>query len=656
MVLIPPGAVGLKFWSQRAERLDAVITTAFTADPGDYSVTGAATSSVLRVFTFDATTAGSYALTGTDALLTKLSPFTWNPSDKSPNVTLSNSDKTATLSSSIVAGVRSIRKNANGVAGKYYAEFVIDSPGAGVRVGVSNSTLAIDSVTGAIFVGIGGQAAFGSTSLGFVWGGGPAVANDVISFAWDTSAELIWFRLNNRAWNNNASNDPATGIGGYNVSAAPAADFALWMSGTASGNSTTLRTQTAELTQPSLPSGFTSWMGESLSLLVNKTLTADAGSYALTGAVTTNVLHKWIATAAASSYALTGAAATVRKAFPLAASAGSYALTGTDALLTKRTMKTLAASAGSYALTGIATGVLHRWVASASAGSYALTGVAATVTKLANKSLAAGVGSYALTGTAAAVLRGRKTAALTASYALTGVTASLRYGRNLAAVAGSYALIGTAAAITRKVQGKLVADPGSYALTGIAAGVLRGRKTVAGIASYSLTGAPAALTKVANKLVPAGVGNYALTGTPALVKYNWTLRTLGGSYSVAGSVASLRRIRRTQVAVGSYAVSGAPANLVHLKRYVLDAGAGNYALIGKTATLFMGARVPPWTRIVEVSVENRHVRLMGENRVAIVPPEQRTVIVPAKIQMIDVGRETRFVKPSKGTSDVLEMA
>src|SRR5882757_9981500 len=122
MVLIPPGAVGLKFWSLRTEQPDVVIGTVLAADPD------------------------SYSLTGTDVLLPKLFPAAWNSADKSANVTLSNSDKTATLSSSVVAGVRSNRKNANGVAGKYYAEFLINSPGAGVRVGVSNSTLDVDLV------------------------------------------------------------------------------------------------------------------------------------------------------------------------------------------------------------------------------------------------------------------------------------------------------------------------------------------------------------------------------------------------------------------------------------------------------------------------------------------------------------------------------
>ncbi len=153
----------------------------------------------------------------------------------------------------------------------------------------------------------------------------------------------------------------------------------------------------------------------------NKSITAGAGSYVLTGTNAT-LLHAWKIAAGAGSFTLTGTNATPVHAWKIAAGVGSYALTGTDATL-PRTRK-LTAGAGSFILTGTAATPLHGGVKiAAGAGSYALTGTDATL--LHAWKIAAGAGSYALTGTAAILIKGKKIAADAGSYALTGADVTL---------------------------------------------------------------------------------------------------------------------------------------------------------------------------------------------------------------------------------------
>ena len=53
-------------------------------------------------------------------------PDAWNSADKSANITLSNNDKTATLSAAVTSGVRSTKKYLNGTeTNKFYVEFFL---------------------------------------------------------------------------------------------------------------------------------------------------------------------------------------------------------------------------------------------------------------------------------------------------------------------------------------------------------------------------------------------------------------------------------------------------------------------------------------------------------------------------------------------------
>ena len=115
------------------------------------------------------------------------------------------------------------------------------------------------------------------------------------------------------------------------------------------------------------------------SVSTNKTLTADGGSYALTGAATTTVLLKRkIDATTGSSYAITGNDVTIAKGVPpkvLTADGGVYLLTGAATTTILRRAR-IDATAASYAVTGASTTtVLHKSRIDATVGgTYALTG------------------------------------------------------------------------------------------------------------------------------------------------------------------------------------------------------------------------------------------------------------------------------------------
>lgn len=190
---------------------------------------------------------------------------------------------------------------------------------------------------------------------------------------------------------------------------------------------------------------------------------ADSGSYAITGtAVTTR--KGWVVSALSGSYAITGTAVTLRQTRLVTAASGSYSITGTDVTLTKTAAKSVVADAGSYAITGTAVNFRKTHLVSANTGNYSITGTAVTLTLLANKRVVADAGNYNITGTAVTLRQTRLITAAAGSYVITGTAVNLNVGKKVSALSGSYAITGTA--VTFLQSRNVVASTGNYSLTG----------------------------------------------------------------------------------------------------------------------------------------------------------------------------------------------
>ena len=113
------------------------------------------------------------------------------------------------------------------------------------------------------------------------------------------------------------------------------------------------------------------------------TLTADAGSFALTG-IDAGLQASRLLTADAGSFATTGIDAGIVASRMIAADAGQFVLTGIDADLTYSgavgPTYTLSCDGGSFAFSGVDAGLFTSRIIQADLGSFELTGIAANLT------------------------------------------------------------------------------------------------------------------------------------------------------------------------------------------------------------------------------------------------------------------------------------
>lgn len=187
---------------------------------------------------------------------------TWNPSDKTAQVTLSAANLTATGVGATNSDVRTIAYG--GASALLYCEIVLVEAGSttGNAVGFANSTFAVgtddsSASPNAITAWTDGQVYMnnGSTPVG-AWAGVSAQTDgEVVSVAIDTANKKFWARLDSGNWNNNGSADPATNTGGYSITNAGPYTVIGGFGDAGSGGIGTLRKA-----QLSIPSGFTDMM------------------------------------------------------------------------------------------------------------------------------------------------------------------------------------------------------------------------------------------------------------------------------------------------------------------------------------------------------------------------------------------------------------
>jgi len=152
---------------------------------------------------------------------------TWNPADKSAQITLSGGNLIATDTSTGDSGVRSTTSHSGG---KWYIEWTSGSTFTGANTNVGICTI------GAPLAGVGNTTAnaflLQQGGSGAVWFNGsqaglPQIGqfftNRIAGMAIDLVNMRGWFRVDGASglnyWNGNASYDPATNTGGVDISA-----------------------------------------------------------------------------------------------------------------------------------------------------------------------------------------------------------------------------------------------------------------------------------------------------------------------------------------------------------------------------------------------------------------------------------------------------
>ena len=450
-------------WSERADNL---VTTGADGSLAIFDAVKLTSGATGNLTATASVSAGHVVIAGAF----KIFPSTadaWDGADKSATVTLSNSDKTATASSS-AGGVRSTTSHALGTAGKYYAELSFDNlittdPAGGIKDKTGSLT---GTLTAVYVIPFNGNIFNSGTLIGNV---GSSLANgDVVCLAVDMGAERVWFRKANGLWNNNAAADPATGANGLDISSLANNAFGLWAynsGGGPAGLAVTLRTESAEFTYTG-PSGFTSWMGEALA--------APDGVGDADG----------IGTAAATGTAIKSADASS------ASGAGAASATGTGI---KSADASMSAGVGTAAATGSSITILE---GAGDADGIGAASAAGTGIKSANTSTAAGVGAASATGVALAIAAGTAAGIGAASATGTGIAVSV----GTAAGIGAATAEGTTVGVTSSGQGTAA---GVGAATATGTGI---KSATASTASGLGTATATATATAASAGTAAGIG------------------------------------------------------------------------------------------------------------------------------------------------------
>ena len=256
-----PGAVMFEAASAAAVVSAGV---AYTVAINETATAADAPSSTISVFAADVVEVGTTADT-VDATVTSAPVYaTWDAGTVTA-VTLSGGDlvasNTGTTSTSQGAHVASAKGR---TTGKYYFEVQWTTLGGGANLGFGIGT------TASTYSAMGGNATVGNMVFrngnvyanGSLVGGllGVQIAGNRVDVAVDLGARLIWFRGVSGFWNStvNASNNPATGVGGVAIPAGTMVPFCTFGGSGGAANNVLTANFGASAFAHAVPSGFTS--------------------------------------------------------------------------------------------------------------------------------------------------------------------------------------------------------------------------------------------------------------------------------------------------------------------------------------------------------------------------------------------------------------
>lgn len=152
---------------------------------------------------------------------------TWDPSDIDPGITLSPDKLTATSGAGFAYALA--KAIASHSTGKFYHETTFSTFTSNNQVGiglaaatVGNSGTPLGAGADSVAYNFSTNFVINSSSLGngAAWGAG-----DVLGCAVDLGAKLLWVRVNAGLWNNSGTANPATGVGGINISSLAAVAY-----------------------------------------------------------------------------------------------------------------------------------------------------------------------------------------------------------------------------------------------------------------------------------------------------------------------------------------------------------------------------------------------------------------------------------------------
>lgn len=179
----------------------------------------------------------------------------WSTTDKSANVTLSAFLGTANIGATFTSASQGAVRCDTSITAKTYVEFWL-SAGANWLVGFANATFPLTTQLGNTNDGWVANASqnirinngnFGQLGLMYL--------GCCIGLAFDPVGKLVWVSLNGGNWNNSATADPGTGVGGVSISTINAGPYFPCFSSATNGAAVIGRFGTGDFAYP-VPSGF----------------------------------------------------------------------------------------------------------------------------------------------------------------------------------------------------------------------------------------------------------------------------------------------------------------------------------------------------------------------------------------------------------------
>jgi hypothetical protein len=146
-------------------------------------------------------------------------PTTWNPSDKSSNISLSGGNLIETAAAATNGSVRAIDSQPTG---KFYWEYTCNTiTNNSTSVGTASSAFPVSSIltsqpTRTVALNRLGTIFINGTSAGITFG--TLTNGTVVCIALDLTNMVVSYRIGAAGnWNNNSANNPATGVGALTI-------------------------------------------------------------------------------------------------------------------------------------------------------------------------------------------------------------------------------------------------------------------------------------------------------------------------------------------------------------------------------------------------------------------------------------------------------
>jgi hypothetical protein len=392
----------------------------------------------------------------------------WNTADKSANVTVSGADSlTVTTTSATLGGARAT--NSITTAKTYFEVLLNTQTGTNFVIGWANATASLAAIIGGDKNGVSellvnsGVFFFNNANLGTAIGN--AATGQTVCIAFDPVAKLIWARINNGFWNNSASADPATGVGGASVSTINAGPYFPAFSANASGASLTAKFGATDFNY-AIPAGFsaldtnTQAFNASSKFVAYATLfppqTAASGSkfiaYAMLFPPVTAVAASKFVGYAVTYPILTGIASSKLISYVILSPPNNAIsvskLIGYAILSTNRV---LVALAGVFQVTGSPANLAVGRVLQAQPGSFQVQGNPVPIVR--GRKIVSGPGSFGITGQPVQGIVFHVLQASKGDFSMLGVATPLIAARSLRAGAGAFIEVGQQTSVTVRRAG-----------------------------------------------------------------------------------------------------------------------------------------------------------------------------------------------------------